>query len=159
MPEDADAKARHWRAMGIDLDLSRQFDLVRSSAMVGRVRWEFACPKRGPALTVERIAMVDYWLKVPLRDWLAKELPPGGRTIRQEACRYNGHEGERLLTCSKGGIVASLRGRGSVRLDLAWRCPVEERLYHLICTELTSRDEAALPGSLVVRCCGGARRE
>jgi len=152
-PQDPAAPVREWEAMGIRMVVGSDFELIRSSAKVGRVRWDFRLRKGGPHLSVERIAMVKHWLKTPLRDWLEQELPPQDRLLHQALHRYNGHEGQLLLSRSKAGIVPTLRGLRRVRLDLAWECPVEARVYHVSLAEVARQDELALPDALKVRCC------
>jgi hypothetical protein len=153
-PEDPHSQTRLWDAMGLGVTIGRDFDLRRSTSNVGRVLWEFSTPaKSSPLLSVERIAMPDYWLKVPLRDWVVQELPSDHQTIRQEMAVYNTHRGEKLISTARVGTVAALRGVRKVRLDLAWQCPVENRLYRISFSQVTRDDEIPLPEHLAVRCC------
>ena len=153
-PEPPEAPVRTWQAMGISLTLDGQFDLHESIAKVGRVTWQFAVAGgKGPLLTVERIAMPDYWLKDSLRDWLVKELPQGQKPFRQDAAIYNRHPGQQLIAHGKLGITSALRGLKRVRLDLAWKCPVEGRLYRISLSQASCDLEAALPGHFKVQCC------
>ena len=153
-PESPQADPRLWQAMGLSVVLGRDFELHSSWAPIGRVRWVFrTADKHGPELAIERLAMPDAWLDVPLRDWLAAQVPLAAHTRRQEMTIYNSHRGERLITWSRAGRLASLRGRRKVRLDMAWLCPVENRLYRISLTEVTRDEEVSLPGHLAVRCC------
>ena len=153
-PQDPKAEVRLWQAMGLSVTAGRSFDLHRSDSKVGRVCWEFrTAEKRGPLLSVERFAMPDVWLKLPLRDWLSEDLPPGHRIVRQDMAIYNNHRGEKLITAAKIGTVSTLRGLRRVRLDLAWQCPVENRLYRISLSKVTRDEEIPLPEHLDVRCC------
>ena len=153
--QDPQAPVRQWQAMGLSLSLGSDFQLVESESNVGQLRLGFRTAGREPTtLSVERLAMPDVWLKQPLRDWLAGDgLPQGYRILRQEMAMYNNHRGERLIASARAGTVSALRGRRKVRLDLAWQCPVENRLYRISLMEVTIARETTLPGSLAVRCC------
>lgn len=155
-PQDPREDIRTWRAMGIDLSAPREFDVRRSVAKVGKVRWELATsPKREAEIVVERLAMPEYWLKTPLRDWLAEGLAEDSKQLRQDPIEINGHRAEQLISVEKIGTLSSLRGLRRLRLDLAWQCPVEARVYHVSMVEVSraGREEIALPESLEIRCC------
>jgi hypothetical protein len=153
VPQSPGDAERLWQAMGISLTIGREFQLVRSRAQVGRVRWDFQTPKKGPTVHVERIALPEHWLKSSLDDWLLHELPPNSQVLRRTKVPCRGHEAEMLLSRTKAGIVATLRGLRRVRLDLAWQCPVDGRLYHVTQGQCTRQPEIALTESLTVRCC------
>jgi len=154
----APAGATHrWQALGIRADVPAEFDLHRNDARPGRVAWTFRrSEKARDVLLIERLAMPDQWLRGPLRDWLARELPDGFRAFRQEPKNCGPHRGEVLISHRKIGTLAALRGRRSVRMDLAWLCPQENRLYHVSYTEPTRQEETQAPAGLAVHCCRGA---
>ncbi len=152
--EDPGAEVREWQAMGLSLRLGRPFELVRSLVPVGQVRWEFSTARRhGPQLVIERLAMPEHWLGDSLREWLLEELPHGHRPHRQELAKVNGHRAERLISHTRFSPLASLRGIREIRVDLAWLCPKESRLYRVSFADRSRADEIALPGSLEIRCC------
>ena len=167
--QDPDAPARTWRASGIEATISGDWELVSGSAQVGRVRWEFRPRKkrRGPrraVLTVERIAAPRYWLDEPLRDWLTDQLPQYSRTIHRGGVQVNAHPGEQLTSRTRIATLPSLRGIRRLRLDVAWQCPIEDRVYHVSYSEPSRRDELVLPEHFQVRCCrpvrvAGSRQE
>ena len=84
-----DGEDRLWQAMGISATVPGHFNLRTNSSKVGKVSWEFATsdrgtpsrfiglgtPKRGPVLTIERLAMPGYWLKGSIREWLVEQVP------------------------------------------------------------------------------------
>ena len=151
---DAAGAVRLWQAMGISLELGGEFKLHESSASVGRVRWTFAGPGRqADTLTVERLAMPDCWLKDPLETWLAEQLPPRHAVVAKGETTFNGHAARRLLSRTKGNLAAAIRRRRPLRLDVAWLCDAENRLYHVTFSRLSRTEEMELPGSLAVRCC------
>lgn len=153
-PLDPRAPVLTWQASGLSLVLGREFDLQTNQARVGRVAWTFtARAKGGPELTVERLAMAQYWLRQPLRDWLVEELPDRHEVIRQHVMDANGHRGEALISRGRVGRVASLRGLKEIRLDAAWQCPLEARVYHVRLKEISRDEEISLPQDLQIRCC------
>ena len=143
-----------WQAMGLSATVPGELDLRSLSAKVGRVRWEFSAGGRPlPRIAVERLAMPEYWLKGPLRDWLVQEVPSGHKVLCQDLAPWNNHRAERLITRSWAGTLAALRGRRQMRLDLAWQCQIENRVYHLEFAQLSAEPDIALPELLAVRCC------
>jgi len=151
---DSDAGTKLWQAMGLSLSLSSEYDLVQSNSKVGRVAWDFAtAKKRGPRLTVERLALPEYWLKVPLRDWLIQQMPVSHKLIRQDVTTMNGHRGESLLSRGRISPAASLIRLAQARLAVAWLCPIESRVYHVIASAVTRQPDISLPQDLTVRCC------
>ncbi len=151
---DTSAPVRLWQAMGLSMELGQEFTLRSSGASVGRVRWQFAAPGREAAkLTVQRLAMPDCWLNRPLEDWLSEQLPPRHVAIDRSITTFNGHLGRRQLSRGKGNLTASLRRLRPMRLDVAWLCPAENRLYHVTFTRLSRTESVKLPESLTVRCC------
>ena len=146
--------ARLWQAMGISATIPTDYQLRSVSTKVGRIRWEFVAGKKTlPRIAVERIAMPEFWLKGPLRDWLAKELPPRHELKRQELAIWGNHRGEQLICRSSAGTLARLRGRWRMRLDMAWQCELENRVYHLEFEKLSADGDLVLPELLAVHCC------
>jgi len=104
-------------------------------------------------LTVERLAMPEYWLDKPLRDWLLDQLKPGESVVRQGVVDHNGHRCERLLSARKIGWVSSCRGIRRLRCDLAWTCPQENRVYRVSHSAPSDGEGLELPGTFSLRCC------
>lgn len=144
----------HWRAFGIDLLMPRRMDLLTSNARVGRITWTFGQPKKSlPRLVVERIAMPDYWLRQSLGDWLAQELPLRCKKIKDGPFSFNGHDGRMLLSRTKISTVSSLRGLRRIRLDAAWKCPKEDRVYRVAYMERKRERALNLPADFQMACC------
>lgn len=155
--QDPQEDLRAWCAMGFDLTVPRRFDVRSSAAEVGKIRWELAAPgKRGPKLAVERLAMPEYWLKTPLREWVEEQLPPKSRVLHRDTVNVKTHRGEQLISSSKIGTLSSLRGLRQLHLNLAWQCPAEGRVYHVSYAEVSRGEQVALPEHLEVRCCRAA---
>ena len=153
-PEGKARSERLWRAMGMSLSLARRFELRTSKAPVGKVEWTFTTGRKNDVeLTVRRIAMPKYWLNGALRDWLADQPPSQNRQIRQDHVRFNAHRAERLFSCGRITPLASLLGRRQYRMDLAWLCPIEDRVYHVTCCQPRRDEDISVPPSLVIRCC------
>jgi hypothetical protein len=149
-----DGQERLWQAMGISLSLSGQFDLRENTSKVGKVAWEFATSdKRGPVLTVERVAMPEFWLKGTLREWLVHELPLRAEVVRQDAIPFNAHRADQIVSRSSISAFRTLQGIRQARLELTWLCPVENRVYHVIVTQPRRDEELSIPPSLTIRCC------
>jgi len=146
-----------WQANGISARVPEAFTLRTSSAKVGRVRWDFDTPgKKGDQLTIERLAMPDAWLQGALRDWLLEEVPDKHRVVRQGLRTVESHRREELVSSAGAGKLKALRGIKRVRLDAAWVCSGEDRLYHVALTRVSRDEDLSLPDGLLVRCCRGA---
>jgi len=165
------AQLRLWQAMGLSVTCPARYDLREASLKVGRIQWDF-WPRAGNdkaaaaagQLRVERIAMPDYLLKGrAVREWLAEELPAGSRQLRQRLVGWAGHQVDELVSIGKAPLSARLGGMRLMRLDLAWRCPIEQRIYHVTFTQCRRDEQIVLPEDFAVRCCrpvfvGGASR-
>lgn len=152
-PLPTDVDATRWRAMGMDVSVPAEFDLVEHSSKVGRQHWVFEDPARnGATLMFDRYAMVETWLKTPIQSWLETQLPHG-RVIRRTGQRIHGHMAERLLSRRRHGTLSSLRGVAILRVDLAWTCPMDTRLYHIIFERPARGEDLDLPACFDVKCC------
>ena len=155
--EPPDQPVRHWRAMGMDVLVGRDMDLLVSDARVGRVTWTFGArkKKRSPQLLVERMALVEHWLsdKGGLEEWLDKSLPERSKVVEKSSITFNSHPARRLLSEKRIGTLPSLRGLRQRRLDIAWVCPVDGRLYHLACMQARRDRDVRLPEGFEMKCC------
>lgn len=143
-----------WRAMGLEVELAKEFNLVEMKAPVGKVEWTFhAGGKKDARVTVTRLAMPKYWLNGPLRDWLGEQVPVLAEKRREEPCEINSHRGELVLSEQPLHVLASWRGWKRCRLDVAWLCPEQERVYHVLCVQPRRDADLTLPASLRVGCC------
>jgi hypothetical protein len=149
-------KTSYWRALGLEVDAPAEFRLTDNNAKVGRVSWTFVGPneKRPQQLVVERLAMPDQWLAKPLEEWLQDELPPRSRVVEEKRQLFNGHDARRLLSETKIGTLSALIGWRRVRLDVAWRCDRDGRLYRVSYSEVLKKGQPVeFPSTFRVACC------
>jgi hypothetical protein len=152
-PLDTSDGSLHWRAMGVDMTVPTDYDLVEQKSKIGKVRWIFEQEgRRGATLTLDRYALTEIWLKATVRDWLANEVTTG-RIVQRSTKQINGHTAEVLLSRSWHGTLAALRGIRMLQLDVAWKCPVDTRLYHLMLRRPMRGEELELPEKMQVHCC------
>jgi len=141
-----------WRALGLTAVAPRAFELISSHNLVGRITWEFRRSGRPPAgLTIERIAMGRYWLKKPLTEWLIEQQPKGFRPGRQGPVDCGGHGGHELAT-RRWSLLGQVLGRAEHRLERAWRCAADDRIYRLTYQQRWA-GEIDWPAGLEVHCC------
>jgi hypothetical protein len=155
--EPPDQPLRHWRAMGVDVLVGRDLDLLSSDTKVGRVSWTFGAPKkkRLPQLVVERLAMVEHWLSAEggIEEWMVNSLPEKSKVVEKSSITFNAHPARRLLSEKGIGTLPTLRGLRQRRLDIAWLCPTDGRLYHLACTQTRRDRDVQVPEGFEIECC------
>ena len=165
-PVQSDIEPRPWQAMGLSLQCPSRFELLETDLKVGKVQWDFrqAAPgkpaqqgKHSPLLEVNRIAMPEYWLKnTPLREWLRDQIPKQFTELRVRAEQQGLHTADIIVSSARGPLLSSFGGTRQLRLDMAWACPAENRVYHIHYTRLTMDDQAQLHEGFALRCCRGA---
>ncbi len=152
-PSDTTAAERLHQAMGLKVYVSRPFDLVAFEAICGQTVWTFADTASGarlPSLTVRRIALPGYWLRLPLGEWIRGQLAPRTRILREERGTHNRHEAVDVFSAHPGRLRDRLRRRRIGRHDRAWICPIENRLYHIT---LEREAEMVAPEGYKIECC------
>ncbi|MFW6061409.1 MAG: hypothetical protein ACOC93_01245 [Planctomycetota bacterium] len=155
-PEPPSRPRQRWRALGLDLELRREFELTSADTSAGRIALTFQDEQKHPVtLTVARLSMVEYWLNAPLEQWLQRQLPrkPKHRVRDQKRRRMKGHQAEALYTRAKIDVFRYAAGYRNLRLDVAWQCEKERRLYHVTVEQRVRGKEIDLPESLSVTCC------
>lgn len=141
-----------WQAMGLAATVPAELELASAKHLVGRIEWDFRRSSRPAAgLTVERIGMSRHWLTSPLGEWLAGQQPKGFRIVRESLVSCGGHDGYEVVSW-RSGLVAAAVGKGEHRLDRAWRCDRQERIYRLAYRR-RGPSEIQWPAGLEVRCC------
>ncbi len=150
-PETA---VKHFEAMGISMDIPAAYELTDSTASVGHIKWQFTeAGRREQSVTVERIAMPEFWLTGSIGDWQESDVTEKTQVIERKVVNCNGHNGQQILTSEKIGPIASLRGLKAIKLDRAWLCEKESRVYRLTISAKSATEEISLPESLAIRCC------
>ncbi len=157
-PDTETGAQRTWQAMGLRVKVGSDCDLLRFKSDVGRTVWEFG-PRSGktPVLGVRRLAMPNYWLTVPLDEWLDTQLDTPWRKKFRKRTLVNGHTAARRISVGQSRIRDKLKERERVRVDVAWQCPVEDRVYHLHYEETTTAHEVFVPDHVAVECCAPYR--
>ena len=162
-PLERDIEPRPWQAMGLSLQCPTRFELHETDLKVGKVQWDFRqtrpgkptqAGKHSPLLEVNRIAMPEYWLKkTPLREWLREQIPKQFTELRVRAQLQGLHTADVIVSSARGPLLSSLSSARQLRMDVAWACPAENRVYHIHYTRLTTDDQAQLPEGFALRCC------
>jgi hypothetical protein len=84
---------------------------------------------------------------------MAKSLPERSKVVEKSSITFNAHPARRLLSEKGIGTLPSLRGLKHRRLDIAWVCPEDGRLYHLACTQARRDRDVRLPEGFEIECC------
>ena len=148
--QDPKAAKRRWSAFGICIDVGGNFEIVRTSFKVGRVRWDFQAGSS--ELIVERLGAPEQWLSDPLKKWLTDQLPPRGKVLQAELIQLGDHEADAVHWRGRASMGASLIGRKRLGLDVGWLCPAEGRVYRLRYAELTRAEKISLPKNFDIHC-------
>jgi hypothetical protein len=121
---------RRWRAFGMDFDVTDGLSLQAAQVRPGDVRLSFRADKvDGREETFERIALVEHWLRRPVREWLSLRRPSFVRMKAQELETNGTREIEHLVGDRPGpGIVRLWAGRTPFD-SRAWREPQDGRMY------------------------------
>jgi hypothetical protein len=156
-PMCRDTEMTHWKAHGVDLEIGSDFKLVKSTPNVGRVHWEFDNDERlhrpyGP-LVIERLSMAGGWLTDSLSTWLPEHLPVGYRVLNRRSISVNGHPGQEVLSSKRLDVIRRWQGYSELRVDRAWICPIEDRMYRITYTHTTRESELPIPDQLAIHCC------
>ena len=130
---DADG-LQQWRAFGMDMRVPATFTLGECKVEPTRVGLKFEGDTAADRWIFRRYALVDEWLKQPLRDWLAGQHDEFVRDPRPETITRGNEHMERVSGRWK---PKGLLLRGGHYAAAAWRNQVDRRLYHVIC--ITSR--------------------
>lgn len=143
-----------WQAMGMELIVPEGFKLGAVDAKVGRIRWEFkTSDKHGPQLGIEQLAMPEFWLESPLREWLTNELPDGFEVDHQKLITINTHPAQKIQSRKRINVLSAIRWQRRLRTDVAWHCLSENRIYHTWITQASREESIELPGDFRVNCC------
>lgn len=117
---------QRWRAFGVDVLAPAAFHLTACEVEPARCRLHFISEDERESWSVQRLGMVDEWLKVSTPEWFQRQHPPGVQDVQTRDTRRAGHD---LVTAS--GVVPAVGLRHPMRHydAAAWRCPGDGRLY------------------------------
>jgi len=153
-PIDLTGPHRPWKAMGMWLDMPSEYDMKSSSSTLGKVSWDFTA--NSPTvqnISVERIALPGSWLDKPLRDWLTEQIPKNSQIARQDMISFNNHRCERIISRPRKGPFTWLGTSKSARLDVAWLCEKQSRVYRVTMNHRWTGEEPLLPPNVRIHCC------
>ena len=143
-----------WRAMGLDVTLDKSFKMTLNRPMAGEIHWEFEDKAEGYSpLIVERMAMAEHVMGRSLPDWMPQQLPANSTVVSQFAETINGHLGQTIISHAPYGRLGGVKVNRNVRIETAWVCPMENRLYRLCRQRITDQETVELPDPLIVLCC------
>ena len=129
VPPDGDGYQR-WRAFGMDLRVPAPFTLAECVVEPARVGLRFDGPHKPDRWIFRRYGMVDSWLDVPVRTWLAAQADVAVRFARPETVTRGNVGFERLNGDWKPRGLLLPRGHYA---SAAWKEPGDRRLYQAIC--------------------------
>ena len=117
---------QRWRAFGLDALAPADFHLSVCNVEPARCRLQFVSEDERESWTVQRLGMIDEWLKVSIPEWFQRQHPPAVQEMQTREARQAGHD---LLTAS--GVVPARGLRQPLRHydAAAWRCSSDGRLY------------------------------
>lgn len=128
-PRAADRRQR-WRAFGMDLTASAEFELEECRVEPAAAMLAFAEPRqRGSRETFERLGLLSDWLQVSVPEWLAGKVPDLVGEPRAAADTVAGHHLELLRGTMPALTFPRVRRQKNSYQAAAWICPRDERLY------------------------------
>ncbi len=152
-PAESESGLKLWKAMGMRVRLSEQYDIIEFKAEAGRVEWIFGKErKRGPRVAIERIAMPKYWLRGTLDKWLMSQSGEWKIMSRSKEV-INGHEAAVQKAQTRGLLVDSLVLKRKVKVEKAWLCEKEQRVYKVSCGATQRSLDIDVPEDVMVYCC------
>jgi hypothetical protein len=121
---------QRWRAFGMDLRVPRAFTLKECAVRPLLTGLRFEGPKKPDGWVFRRYGMVDRWLQLSLRDWLAAQTGDSLKEGRPETLTRRNEHVERLTGAWRPRGLLHKRG---VFAAAAWRNEQDRRLYHVMC--------------------------
>ncbi|MHB1158591.1 MAG: hypothetical protein ACYC26_17340 [Phycisphaerales bacterium] len=151
--EDGDAKPRHWRAFGMEMTVSAEWELLRVDARPADVSWMFSQHRR--ELIVRKMGMLDTWYDQDARRFVRRQLPDSTIDFKPTVMRWH----EALLGESAEPMARIKRwmGGGRMRQDWVWHCESSDALWQV--TVLHPHGGVIEPDEVRVDCCGLGKRE
>ncbi|MCK5850479.1 MAG: hypothetical protein KAH23_06145 [Kiritimatiellae bacterium] len=142
-----------WQAMGIRMKIARDLDLLNFKSEAGNVTWKFGEKETKPGVTVRRIGVPKYWLNRSLEEWLCSTLDLESTVAVRRTAVFNRHPGASVTSTRHARNWDRIRGKRLLDLDIAWRCPTEDHVYHISYSEVSKGFEINMPDHVGVECC------
>lgn len=148
-----------WEAMGIKAKIPSECTLSKFTAEAGQITWNFMYGTKSkkeiiisyhPILSVIFPQQKITWETIKEFVEVNTRLS-GQKTLQAEPYTYNGHTGVRIEYSVIAKGIKRLIGYKDRVVELAWACPVEERLYRLF---IPFDEYHVLSEKLSVKCCG-----
>ena len=157
VPQDS-AGGLWWEALGLAAWVPEGYQMAEATSKVGRVCWRFRRRgERGEGLVIERLALPVYFLDRPVGLWLAEEIPRAFRRHCERAVDCGGQGGWEVFS-RRAYLLEVAVGVAASRLDRAWLCRSEQRVYRVAYWRRARRGAViSWPEGLEVGCCGGVR--
>lgn len=145
-----------WEAMGLHAAIAPEYELEGFGARVGQVEWRFRAPAGG-GLQLQRLALPNYWLRETLGAWLSGKVAAEADVTGVRDTQWNGHAAVEVSSLSRVSTLKRVLGLRAQQVDVAWRCPAENRVYQVRCRVRPRGGRAAIPPGLRISCCRPVR--
>jgi len=141
-----------WEAMGLCAGIAPEHLLEGFTSQVGKVEWRFR-ERGGGVWMLQRLALPNYWLRGTLGAWLSAEVATEADVTAVKDAEWNGHAAVEVASLTRVALLKRLLGRRASRLDLAWLCPRENRVYRVRRVVRPQSGRAEFPCGVRVACC------
>ncbi|MBP5673610.1 MAG: hypothetical protein IKP58_16280 [Victivallales bacterium] len=120
---------QHWKAFGLDFYVKDDHYLYELIAEPAKTQYMFRSTDRHEVETIARRGMVKEWMKIPVDQWLAKQVPKEYEVSDQSARVENDHQVYSLTAKRKPTVLVDwIHGTRTITAS-AWICPKDHRLY------------------------------
>jgi hypothetical protein len=160
-PVSSSVQSCLWEAMGMKVKIPSECTLSAFNAEAGQILWKFMYgdKKSKKEVIICRIALLRAIFPQPDISWEdlkafieSQANPRKSRIARAESSTYNGHTAVRIVWLTiPDGMIKRLTGYKNKIVEVAWACPVEEKIYRL---SIPFEDCHVLSEKLHVKCCG-----
>lgn len=151
-PIPANLKNVMWEGMGIRADVPKSYTIESIGSQNGLMEWNLSdTPKR--ILKIQRMALPDYWLKSSLSAWLKNEVAKEVDITNVRDIEFNGHKAVEIISRQRTALLKRLIGWRNYRVDIAWLCELENRVYRMQHTTSRHAGKAFIPHDMQIICC------
>ena len=147
--EGPDGQSERWCAFGLEVQTPQGWSLHSAEIEPGSANMRFI-KGRSEAL-IRRLGAVDAWFKGRLETFVQQQVEDASKTPRLRT--YRNHPACELTTEEPCTRWQRWTGKARRRMDLAWLCPTDHAVYHLMTLSPMKLERAAEPGDFAVGCC------